>query len=187
MNEQFPLYLHPRRFEESAWVPEVCNKRSPIRAANHKTQPNVMISFFAKICYGSTSCWYWRGCRDKLGYGRFTLGKAHRVSYQIFKGEIPPKMSVLHRCDVRNCVNPDHLFLGNQLDNMRDAANKKRIKPPSFNGEKNPMAKYSEQTVKEIRAKFNTGKHSQRYLAKEYGMSFMNLNRIVRNLLWKHI
>lgn len=76
------------------------------------------------------SCWIWVGGRASNGYGmtRF-LGKqmgAHRASWLAFRGAIPPKISVLHRCDNPPCVNPEHLFLGTQKENMRDKIQKGR-------------------------------------------------------------
>lgn len=91
-----------------------------------------MKRFFDKI-EKIDSCWIWTAClRGKTGYGAFKLnGKtidAHRVSYQLHKGEIPEKMYVCHSCDNRKCVNPDHLFLGTAKDNWQDGFDKNRIK-----------------------------------------------------------
>jgi len=79
----------------------------------------------------NTGCWLWEGgSRGGKGYGQFNpRGKnfaAHRFSYQLHVGEIPKGLSVLHKCDTPACVNPEHLFLGTQTDNMRDRAAKKR-------------------------------------------------------------
>lgn len=78
----------------------------------------------------NTGCWLWMQHTNRLGYGRLKQRnrsrEAHRVSYEAFVGPIPEGMDVLHRCDVRCCVNPDHLFLGTHLDNMRDMAIKWR-------------------------------------------------------------
>jgi len=72
-------------------------------------------------------CWIWTGALNNKGYGNFCGGYAHRWSYQRFVGEIPDGLNVLHRCDTPSCVNPAHLRLGSQLDNMRDAKSKGRI------------------------------------------------------------
>jgi hypothetical protein len=69
-------------------------------------------------------CWLWSGRIGSHGYGAASGQRchkdAHRLSYSAFKGEIPTGLHVLHKCDVRCCVNPDHLFVGTQSDNMRD-------------------------------------------------------------------
>lgn len=78
----------------------------------------------------NTGCWLWTGT-SRNGYGRFIWDgnayTAHRVAYQILKGPVPPHLMVLHRCDTPACINPDHLFLGTQSDNMRDASRKGRL------------------------------------------------------------
>ena len=71
-----------------------------------------------------SGCWIWLGATNTQGYGHLRLNqkciKAHRLAYTIRFGEIPAGMFVLHKCDVRPCVNPVHLYLGDQTDNMRD-------------------------------------------------------------------
>lgn len=80
-------------------------------------------------------CWIWRGEINRKGYGNLFLRRgprrsmlAHRLSYEMAYGAIPEKMFVCHRCDTPPCVNPEHLFLGTNADNMRDASEKGRIK-----------------------------------------------------------
>lgn len=78
------------------------------------------------------NCWIWKGIRGpfKKQYGRFKMNckwfLAHRLSYVFYNGEIPPNMQILHKCDNPPCVNPHHLFLGTQLDNMHDMIAKGR-------------------------------------------------------------
>lgn len=69
-------------------------------------------------------CWIWMRGRIYSGYGTISINSkktlVHRVSWTVFRSPIPDGMHVLHSCDVRSCVNPDHLWLGTHADNMRD-------------------------------------------------------------------
>jgi hypothetical protein len=78
----------------------------------------------------TNDCWAWTGVIDGKGYGKFTIKRkqliASRYAYKAFVGDIPNGLFVLHKCDVRNCVNPEHLFLGTAKDNIHDMVSKKR-------------------------------------------------------------
>ena len=90
--------------------------------------------FWIRVALVDGGCWEWRGTTDPDGYGILHRGKrkvrAHRISWQMANGPIPAGLSVLHRCDRRSCVNPAHLFLGRQRDNMADRHRKGRTKVP---------------------------------------------------------
>ncbi len=75
---------------------------------------------------GLDECWEWQGSRDKDGYGFMSAKRAHRLSWLYTYWEEPGQLHVLHRCDNPPCCNPLHLFLGTELDNVRDAISKKR-------------------------------------------------------------
>lgn len=83
------------------------------------------------VIKNKNDCWEWNGCKMQ-GYANFNhrgkIMKAHRASWIIHNGPIPASMFVLHKCDVRHCSNPEHLFLGNHTDNMQDMASKNRTK-----------------------------------------------------------
>lgn len=92
--------------------------------------------FFSRTNKGSNrlGCWEWIGTITNEGYGVFGaeggFSSAHRFSWKIHYGDIPDGLLVLHKCDNRRCVNPEHLFLGTQSDNMRDKIAKGRRRVP---------------------------------------------------------
>lgn len=131
-----------------------------------------------------TGCWIWIGDINGGGYG--TIHEidrprlANRVSWELHKGEIPKGIVVCHKCDNTKCVNPNHLFLGTQKDNIRDAIKKGRFQ----SGERNGTSKLSVNQVKEIRKgirKFKTKKEEADF----YGVSRFAIYAIRKNLNWK--
>lgn len=136
----------------------------------------------------NTGCWLWIGSIAGKGYGAFWNGKyevkAHRFSYELYVGPIPKGSGhhgtcVLHRCDVRCCVNPDHLFLGSNQDNAEDRDKKGR----NTKGETHPMSKLTEEQVLEIRADGRT----HEAIGADYGISDKTVSSIKRRTRWKHI
>lgn len=151
------------------------------RALANKPLEERFLSSFQK---SETGCWIWIGAAmGPMGYGQISTKRktlpAHRVSWTIFRGEIPKGLFVLHKCDVPKCVNPDHLFLGTPKDNMADMVKKNR----SLKGHRHPSAKLTESQIHEIRA----SQMSQRALAVKFGVLQQTISDICRRRIWKHI
>jgi hypothetical protein len=129
------------------------------------------------------------GSRSKKGYGTLnpdTYGdpQAHRVSYIFNVGPIPAGLWVLHHCDNPPCVNPDHLFLGNNRDNVLDSSAKGRRHGSRNTGEDNAACKLSAVDVSDIRRRLGFGE-MQKTLSVEYGVSKASLCRIATGKQWK--
>ncbi len=144
-------------------------------------------------CNSSNECWIWPKGKDRKGYGQFRYGKkgaykAHRVSYLIFNGEIPPAMFVCHTCDNPPCVNPEHLFTGTPRDNTRDMIKKGRDKLSSLVHKNERLAaKLTIEEVLEIRRKHLNEKIPLSKLAKIYNVTHNNIWCIIKRMTWKDI
>lgn len=145
-------------------------------------------SFWSRVNKTET-CWLWTGHINSDGYGQLSVygytERAHRVSWMLSKGIIPAGKLILHKCDIRNCVNPEHLFIGNDADNTLDMVNKGRSHHPKFIGELNNAAKLTEQTVKQIRAL--NGFIERKNLALIFNLTPSQICNVVKRKSWKHI
>lgn len=156
-----------------------------------------------KILKTQDGCWVFTGSKDRYGYGWFMGAgekKAHRASYAIHVAAVPEGMSVLHRCDVRDCVNPEHLFIGTNADNTRDCIQKGRGKfgargvrngmnthPEKRSpGSKNGSAMLTEAAVLEIRVRRARGE-SCASLGIAFGVGPAAIGHISRRETWKHV
>jgi hypothetical protein len=137
-------------------------------------------------------CWLWVGFVRKQGrgYGQFNPfpGKAaHRASWTLAYGAIPAGLYVCHRCDVRICVRPNHLFLGSQSDNMRDAKRKGRAYVDVDQvGVKNGRAILSEDQVREIRRRNAHGERGVD-LAVAFGVAASTISAVTHRANWRHV
>lgn len=131
-------------------------------------------------------CWEWIGPVDDKGYGRLTVdGKSYsasKISYILHCGPIPKGELVCHDCDNPPCTNPVHLFSGTSADNVADMHAKWR----HAHGVRHWKAKLTEADVIQIRALHADGV-SQTEIAKQYGVSQVNIGRIVHRKNWKHV
>lgn len=155
---------------------------------------NIKKRFYNKVLpEPNTGCWLWTAYTDKqMGYGWFRvtskqrMSPAHRVSWILNIGKIPASLFVLHKCDVPSCVNPAHLFLGTQQDNVSDCISKGRFRP-MYKGEEHYNSKLTEELVLKIRALYKTNSFSQSALAKKFKISKSAVKHVLKNRSWKHI
>lgn len=150
-------------------------------------------SFEKFIKPDASGCWIWTGSgsgKAAGNHGNFwyegRMQRAHRVAWRLFRGEIPEGLNVCHRCDVPRCVNPEHLFLGTQQDNIADMVVKGRQQRVPRPGESNTQAKITEDDVRAIRAKAEAGE-THTNIGREFGLSFAQIRRIVRRERWANV
>ncbi len=150
--------------------------------------------FWSRVNKIQGGCWLWTGGLGPRGYGVFYLSpkcglfktrsqRAHRVSWALHNGKIPDGLCVLHRCDNIVCVNPDHLFLGTQLENIADREAKGRAAIGSRNGK----SKLTERIVLAIRARYVKGTITHKQLADEYGVRESVITNIINHKRWTHL
>jgi HNH endonuclease len=153
----------------------------------------------------NSGCWLWLAALN-CGYGVFGLRDgpvmrtriASRASWMIYRGPIPPGLFVCHKCDVTSCVNPDHLYLGTQFDNMRDMFGRRRDahsmgRSPAVlypervvRGSAHPLAKLDEAIVGRIKGRLREGV-ARKDLASEHGVSTSLIDSIAIGRKWRHV
>ena len=135
---------------------------------------------------GEGDCWLWTGSDNgKGGYGRMGIdGKAksaHRISWELHNEKIPEGMHVLHHCDVRNCVNPAHLYIGTHQDNVNDRIRRGR----QLRGENHGSSKLTSKDVAEIRRLYATGVLSPKHIGGMFLVSGGHVSCIAKGKYWQ--
>ena len=139
---------------------------------------------------GEDACWPWTGQLWKSNrYGklrfRYAWLRAHRVAWILTHGHVPDGLCILHRCDNRSCVNPDHLFLGTYTDNARDMIKKRRGRGQFPAGESHPCAKLTKDNVREIRRLRALGGMTCQAIATRFGLkSRGQITLIAKKRIW---
>ncbi len=140
-------------------------------------RPSLSVRFHSKyIPEPNSGCWLWLGKISRYGYGRVTLSgdrvtkeaAAHRVSVELSGRTIPDGMCALHKCDVRSCVNPDHIYIGTKADNSQDMV-------------KRSHAKLSAEQVRAIKADTDT---STNELAERFGVGASTIRNYKTGRTW---
>lgn len=130
--------------------------------------------FGAKVKVVESGCHEWQSTLHRDGYGKFWYEcgqiQAHRMSYMINLGEIPPDKWVLHKCDNRKCVNPDHLYLGDAKQNVQDMHSR---------GRNVGNTRYSPDVIDRAREMYSNGM-SQQKIADELGINQTTVSKYVR-------
>ena len=136
------------------------------------------------------TCWLWQGAVNRRGYGSIqTAGKGskrvatHRLSYQLAYGDIPDGLFVCHKCDVPNCVNPEHLWLGTHEQNMEDMRRKGRASREAVKGTQNGKSLLTEDQVRYIRA----SKLGHAALGRQLGVSPNCIRGVRTGRTWSHV
>ncbi len=164
------VFRHP----PGGWLP-LCN------AAVHDQRWGRGVFFTRNSTPSTDGCWLWTKRIRADGYGqtksRGRTWSAHRLAWAHANGPIPDGLCVLHRCDVRRCINPDHLFLGTYLENRWDCCRK---------GRQGSVAKLTADKVLRLRERVANGE-PRSDLALEYGISEQTVSVVVRRLVWRHV
>jgi hypothetical protein len=132
----------------------------------------------------TSTCWLWQGGLDSEGYASIYVdGKAvrlHVFMYKQHKGEIPEGEVVRHTCDVRHCLNPDHLITGTQLQNVHDAIERGRAWHPV--GEACHNTKLTDSVCSLLKSDYQTGLYTQQQLSERYGINRRSVGQVLKNV-----
>ena len=135
-----------------------------------------------------TDCGIWTGAWQSMGYGQVRYnGKtilAHRAAYMVYRSDIPVGLCVLHKCDTPPCINPDHLFLGTQKDNIRDMISKGRGR---LRHESGWYSRFCADDIRRFRAMYASGEYTINSLARKLGITSGGMWKIIRRKTWTHL
>lgn len=136
---------------------------------------------------GEDECWLWKACKHKKGYGWFKVNhqlmRAHRIAFLIRNGFLPVNLCVCHKCDVRDCQNPSHLFLGTPSENNKD----RNMKGRQMRGERHIFAKLTNDDVRKIRKLGEERQITRKEISKMFNIKPRHVYKILKRELWKHV
>lgn len=160
-----------------------CGHKCANRYSMKKLYGDLAHAFWSRVDK-TESCWEWTGWTNNKGYGAIRGELAHRISFAMKNPDVPltPDQCVCHKCDNPKCVNPDHLFVASQAENMQDMWRKGR----GLRGETTPWSKFKTDQVLSIRKRRSEGE-SMSSMAKEYGVPIQTISAIVHRYSWQHV
>ncbi len=177
-------------FDEHAKNCEICGKKYLWNG--RKLACSNLCNIKINIKIDENDCWIWQKTKDISGYGEVMdydthkCKKVHRFTYELFIGTIPEGKFVLHKCDIRACCNPDHLWIGNQSDNIKDATQKNRMKNQFQSHERHWNHKLTLEEVKEIKEMKKMGIASKD-IANNFGVHVETIRDILKGRTWKNL
>lgn len=157
--------------------------------------PEKVLQRFWRYTEKRDGCWRWNGTRAPNGYGMLFVDNlvsqvrsrrtmsAHRFSYLLHYGGLPEGMYICHKCDVKDCVNPDHLYAGTPKQNIQDTLERGQYP----RGERNGRAKLTAIQVKMARILYDAGMGTYADLAKAYGVNTASMCSAIRGTTWKQV
>jgi hypothetical protein len=157
-----------------------------------RSEPSSLAAKLANkfIIDDAAGCWNWIAATNARGYGVVGRGgrgaglhKAHRASWMVHRGDIPDGMWVLHKCDNPRCINPEHLYLGDHQQNVRDMVSRGRNVIPDNRGERASWAKLTAEAARDIKSRRLTG----REFAELYRVSLSAVRRIWEGKNWSSL
>lgn len=155
----------------------------------HKDLQSLKDRLLAKTAKQEDGCWicFAGGVNSRYGtiwYNGSNIS-CHRASWLVHKGPIPEGLHVLHTCDVKGCIAPDHLFIDTEVDNMQDKHRKGRNDPRQ--GSLNPAAYLNEEKVREIKYFIEHSGLTQKRIAEHFGVTQSVISNIKNGITWNHV